>query len=55
VILFWSCLFGVLEALLTWIGIYFPRFGKISAIILLNMLCIPLACTFSPQCPWFAG
>jgi hypothetical protein len=32
------------------------RFGKFSVIILLNVLCNPLACTSSPsQCPWFSG
>jgi hypothetical protein len=34
----------------------FSRFRKFSAIILLAILCIPLACTSSPlQCACFSG
>jgi hypothetical protein len=46
-ILFWSGPFGVLKASCTWIDNPFSRFGKISAIILFNILQIPLTCTFS--------
>jgi hypothetical protein len=38
VVLFWSCLFGVLEASCTWMCISFLRFGNFSLIILLNIL-----------------
>jgi hypothetical protein len=47
-VLFWSYLLGVLEAFCTWIGISFLRFGKFSAIILLNIFPMPLAYTSSP-------
>jgi hypothetical protein len=47
--LFWSWFFGVLEASWTWIGISFSRFGKIFAIILLNIFYIPLAWTPFPS------
>jgi hypothetical protein len=45
---FWSILFWVQEADCPWMGIAFPDFGKFSAINLLNMIFIPLACTSSP-------
>jgi hypothetical protein len=48
-VLFWSSLFGELEAFCTWMGKTFLRFQKLSVIILLNILCIPLACTTSPS------
>jgi hypothetical protein len=49
-VLFWSNLFGVLEASCIWMGKTFLRFGKFSIIIiLLNILHIPLACTYSPS------
>jgi hypothetical protein len=54
-VLFWSCLFGVLEASYTWMGISFMRFGKFPAIILFNILHIPLVCISSSQCPCFTG
>jgi hypothetical protein len=43
--LFWLNLFGVLEAS------YILTFGKFSAIILLNILCIPLGYTSSSSMP----
>jgi hypothetical protein len=45
-VLIYSCVFSVLEASCKWIGISFLRFGKFSAIILLNILCIPLSMIF---------
>jgi hypothetical protein len=48
-VLFWSSLVSVLEASCTWIGKSFLRFRKFSVIILLNILHIPLAYTFSPS------
>jgi hypothetical protein len=55
VVLFWSCLFGVLEASCTWMGIAFSRFGKFSVIILLSILWILLLAPLLLQCPWFSG
>jgi hypothetical protein len=46
VVLFWLSLFVVLEGSCTWMGNSFLRFGKFSVFILLNILCIPLACTY---------
>jgi hypothetical protein len=46
-VLFWSSLFGVLDASCTWMGIVFSRFGKLFVIILLNILWIPFACISS--------
>jgi hypothetical protein len=52
-VLFWSSLFGVLEASCTWMDNSFPRFGKLSDIIL-NILHI---CLLAPllllRYPWF--
>jgi hypothetical protein len=40
-VLFWSCLFGILNASSKWMSISFPRFGVIVAIISLNrFLCL---------------
>jgi hypothetical protein len=47
-VLFWSSLFGVLEASSTWMGKTTLSFGKCSVSILLNILHIPLAYTSSP-------
>jgi hypothetical protein len=56
VLLFWSGLFGVLEASCMCMGLSFSRFGKFSVIILLNVLCIPFAFTSSvSRCPWFSS
>jgi hypothetical protein len=49
-VLVWPCLFGVLEATYTWMGVSFSWFGKFSAIILLSILHIHLACTSYPSC-----
>jgi hypothetical protein len=43
-VLFWSCLFGVLNASCTWLSICFPGFGKNSAIIFLSKFSMPLVC-----------
>jgi hypothetical protein len=47
-VLFCSCQFGVLEAFYIWRDLSFSRFGKFSAIILLNILPVLLAYTSSP-------
>jgi hypothetical protein len=52
--LFLSILFCVLEASCTTMDKSFLRFGKFSAIILLNIVCIHLASTSSVHCLWFA-
>jgi hypothetical protein len=49
VVQFWFVLFGVLEASYVCTGIDFSRFGKLSVIILLNILCFLFACTYSPS------
>jgi hypothetical protein len=48
-VLFWLCLFGVLNASCTLISTYFPKFGELSAIISLNMFSIPLVCILVPS------
>jgi hypothetical protein len=45
-ILFWSCLFGVLENFCTWMGNSFSKFGNFYAATLLIMFPILLACSF---------
>jgi hypothetical protein len=56
VVLFWSSLFGILEASYTWMGIVSSRrHGKFSVNILLNILqFILLAPLPLPQYPWFS-
>jgi hypothetical protein len=49
VVLFWLNLFCVLGTSCICMGITFSRFGKFSVIILLNILWIPFACTYSPS------
>jgi hypothetical protein len=46
VVLFGSCLFGVLEASFTWMGIVFCRLQNFS-VYFVELLCIPIACTYS--------
>jgi hypothetical protein len=48
-VLFLSSLFGVLEVPCTWMGNSFLRFRKFSALILLNILYIPLASISFPS------
>jgi hypothetical protein len=50
-VIFWSSLFGVLEASCTWMVKTFSRFGNFSVIILLNMLHTHLAYTSSSSMP----
>jgi hypothetical protein len=44
---YFGCMFGVLEASCARMGKYFSRFGKYSDIILMTVLLISLACTYS--------
>jgi hypothetical protein len=46
-----SGLFGVLEASCIYMGTDFYGFGESSVIILLNIICIPFACTSSSSIP----
>jgi hypothetical protein len=55
-VLYWPCVLDILEASCTWMGLYFPRFEKFSAIMLLNKLTKPLVCMpLLLQCTWFTG
>jgi hypothetical protein len=46
-VLFWSCLFGILNTFWTVMTNSFLRFGEISAIISLNMFSVPIVYTYS--------
>lgn len=48
-ILFWSYMFGVLNASCIWIGISFPNSGEFSVMILLKMSSLPLEQYYSPS------
>jgi hypothetical protein len=54
-VLFWSSVFGVLEAFCNWMGNSFSRSGEFSVIILLNILYLWLACLILLHCPWISG
>jgi hypothetical protein len=49
-IIFWSCIFGILNASCTWLSIHFLRFGKFSAIISLKKFSVPLLCMMESSC-----
>jgi hypothetical protein len=54
-VLFWSRMFGAMEALSTWIGIFSLDLGILCYYFIVILL-IPLACTSSPSSmPWFSG